>query len=74
MSLLILITGNELHRTFKTTKDETYVQRPLDFISYQFETARRNKKIKIHPNPHDLYKTIFCFLFTCVYLNTEDLT
>lgn len=62
MSLLMLIIGNALHLAFKTMKGGVYVQSPSDFISYQVETARRNKKFKIHPYPHNPYKrTSFLF-------------
>lgn len=76
MSLLILVIGNERHLAFKTRKDEMYVQGPPDFILNQVETARRNKKFKIHPYPHNPYKTIFIFVsfFICIYLNTEYLS
>lgn len=55
--------------TLKTVKDEMHVWRPLDFISYQFETARRNKELKIHPHSHNPYETnkgfiVVSFLFS----------
>lgn len=59
---MILLTGNELHMTFKIMKAEMYVQKLLDFILHQFETARRKKKFKIHPNPHNPYETSFIFV------------
>lgn len=61
VSLLVLITGNEPHMTFKTRKVEKYVRRPLDLILYQSETARRDqiKFIQILTT----LKKLFSFLF-----------
>lgn len=61
MSLLVLVTGNEPHTTFKTMKVEKYVRRPLDLILYQSEKARRDqiKFIQILTT----LKKLFSFLF-----------
>lgn len=68
MSLLILLTSNELHTTFKTMKAKMYVQKLLDFISHRFETARRKslKFIQILTTLRKLVSFLFPF-YLCLF-------